>query len=399
MDSEDGNPEAQSCPSPAVLSLHQVVSSASQMPVSPRKSPTARYISSQRHAQQYRLLMDHQRELFDEERRLWYTERLELYEKLSRLESSLRKYESLPSNQVPFSPKNHSRVPIGGPIITTAPSFKSTGDEFWRGAGGKSDAQPTRVFSDSTNQTFEGEKNHRLAENVVKQKPMVSSVQDSAVLAAQNRDIQSINENLDGIIFKQNPKISSISQSLMTPQSPSPSQSTSSAHLYPKTDVALTSLLTEPYDIYTKDAGHTPIAPRHNHQLDGSATLSVLVTPTKPENEKPPFEPHTSILRPPCERSDSYFPSVDEENGEVELKEPLGLTNNSHADKDFLEELNSKLHAARFDTLGSLESNSTEQPTEEGPSIDEPEPEPPLRIKKSMNFGAPFGSAHYAKGL
>ena len=398
MDSEGRVPEGRLCHSPATLPLQQVVSSASQMPGSPRKSSASSHIASPRYVQQYRLLMDHQHQAFEEERNLWYIERSELYEKLSRLEALLHTYQPTSSNQGPFLPENDSMVPIAASAFTASATFKhiSTGDEFWRGAGGKSDAQPNRVFSDSTNQYIKvGDKHPRIAENSGIYEHKAPLLLDPIGLAAQSRETDSMktDKSLDGINFKQNPKISSISLNLMTPQSPSPNRSPSPAYLSPKVD-KISSLLAMPYDPYTKDAGHTPVSRKTDYNLDDSATLSDQATPTNLGKESCPLALQVSVVRPPCEHGDSSFLPADKENGDVELKGPLGLTNNNLEDQGFLQELDSKLQIAKFENESFVESRNSDEQNGDDPFSDQPEPEPRLKIKKSMNFGAPLGSAY-----
>lgn len=339
--------------------------------------------------------MDRQREVFDEERNLWYIERSELYDKISRLEASLHKYQSASSDHVHFLLEDNDDGSGGIPSLTPVEISKhiSTGDEFWRGAGGKGGTQTTRVFPDPKCQPSEVENElFSTAENRVIQ---LSVDQNSEAARKKDMHSRSIDKNLDGINFKQSPKLSSIAQSFMTPQSPSPIQSPLTTHLSPCGKAKSPPSFAH-YDPYTKDAGHTPLARRSDLELHVSVPLSDRATPTKPEDEKPPFEPHGSISGPPCEDGDSYFPSTDAENGDAELKGPLALTNNKLEDQDFLDKLNSKLQAAKLEPENPPDSNNPDKQIKQPLSPSRPhtdsELDPPLRIKKSMNFGAPFGS-------
>lgn len=383
MDPEDQTIQSMSLPT------QLLASSASQLPGPARSSFASKHVNPLDHVEQYRLLMDRQREVFDEERNLWYIERSELYEKISKLEASLHKYQLASSDHVHFLLENNDDG--SGGISSSTPvgisKHTSTGDEFWRGAGGKSGTQTTRVFSDSKCQPSKVENElSSNAENVAIQ----SSVdQDSEAVRRKDMHSMTIDKNLDGISFKQNSKVFSISQSFMTPQSPSPIQSPSPTRLSPR-GKAKSPLLFAPYDPYTKDAGHTPLARRSDLELNVSAPLSNIAMP-----------PHGSTIGPPCEGEDSYFPSTDEENGDVELKGPLTLTNKNLEDQDFLNKLDSKLQATKENPPDSNNTNKQiKEPSSPSPGVPQPdsEPDPPLRIKKSMNFGAPFGSLQGERG-
>ncbi|KAL8782899.1 MAG: hypothetical protein Q9213_005011 [Squamulea squamosa] len=93
---------------------------------------------------------------------------------------------------------------------------------------------------------------------------------------------------------------------------------------------------------FTKDAGHTPMA-RTNFGLDGtgSAVGSNLPTP-KPQQEVEvvPLEPPTST-GPPTERSDSYFPSLPDDD--LALQGPLTLKNEDTGNDEFMSRLDSQL--------------------------------------------------------
>lgn len=383
----------------ASQTTRQMSASASQ---TTRPSSASGQMPSQRYMDQFQRLVERQRQVFDEERILWQIERSDLHEKLFMLEDSLRRYQSMPSNQGPYLPENHVNTSIRPPPgFSAARTFNQTGDESRRGPGGESDAQPTRVFSDSTNLPVGVDRKPSIGENVTIQKPIAQIVPDSTALAASQTDMQ---KNLDGITFKQNLREPPISHSL-TPQPPSPNLPPSPASLSRKTNALHSFLLAMSGDIHTKDAGHTPAAPRLDYQSDGT-TLSARATPTRPENVMHPLETYTTVPSPQWKPNDSYFPAKDlyipsldanippmvKESGDIELKEPLGLKNDNLADKKFLQELDSKLQATEIDTGVSPEASSSKQPNVQAPSSDEAESEPELRFKKSMNFGAPLGS-------
>ena len=206
--------------------------------------------------------------------------------------------------------------------------------------------------------------------------------------------------------------------------------------------------------LYTQDAGHTPLAQvtGEDSQLPSaiaSPTLKPVDIPV--EVEQPPYEPLPSV-RPPNERADSYFPVADsvdvtdatttnEEQKEninlpdapaddPALKGPLSLSssNTRSGDMSFLDKVNSELehqvtagNSRHFSLDGSseagLEGNDKEKGKEleremernreqrdkgrgmEGARRDRSDSEagedsdggPKLRLKSSMNFGAPLG--------
>lgn len=240
-----------------------------------------------------------------------------------------------------------------------------------------------------------------------------------------------LDKNLDGINFRSTTLSPVLAKKVMTPQSPSP-RSPSPSRLSPRTIQLPSSKLEEPIDPYTKDAGHTPLARRTYLNGDGASSEGDGATPTQPELGRPPLEPHVSFAKLPSERSDSYFPVAEDESqveedksrdGEdksrdekdrsrdaednsrdedPELRGPLGLNNKQGEDNQFLNELDSKLlQAARSGSFSppSVGLDRKDFPKEEGKDFEQPEPEPRLRIKRSMNFGSAFGAKTLGKGI
>lgn len=123
------------------------------------------------------------------------------------------------------------------------------------------------------------------------------------------------------------------------------------------------------------------------------------------------------MVKIPCERQDSYFPPPKEnEDGEdnvsdadadadPELQGPLGLKNEVGGDQHFLHELDSKLlQAAKEETHsppeGSVgDENKENRAEKEDEKFEQPEQEPKLRIKRSMNFGSQLGDRHCGRGI
>ena len=403
----------------------QSVPSASRLPgtsISPQ-------VASARYVKQFQVLMEHQRQTFDEERELWNTEREELHEKIAQLEGSLRRYQTISSSQV-LSPINNSNVPSQSNSSSRSLLSKdgsghanatATGHEIWRGP----DVKPTRTFSDPTIQLTKPRDRSRLpsiAEDTTcgrkDSSDMNSGLQRSSFSGVD------IDKNLDGITFKSSPLSAAPTKQIMTPQSPSPGTSSPSRVSTGMIQLP-SSKLEDPPDLYTKDAGHTPLARRTSFNADGASSEGDKATPTQPEIERPPLEPHVSFARLPSERSDSYFPvaedesreekdismdqenkSRDEEDGsrdeDPELKGPLGLHNSIGEDNQFLHEVDSKLlEAARSEASSPYSARLDGQafPAKNEEDFDEPEHEPKLRIKRSMNFGSAFGTKDCGKSI
>ncbi|MCJ1395734.1 hypothetical protein MMC18_008620 [Xylographa bjoerkii] len=391
------------------------------MPASPAKSSFSSHVASNQYVEQHRIFVEHQRNLHNEERALWHLERQELHSKISNLEATIRQL--------------HSKSPVdlvsprGGVPAGTFGSFSSnrgsqttsgsTGDEFWRGAGGKSDSIPTRTFSESSDfsTTIDERRMPSIAEHDVDGTPIPSQAPLSREISHESSnshhrpsiDGAKIDKNLDGISFKAAGLPPFILKSVITPQSPSPLQSPLSNHHSPqRLDLSASNIL-EINKLYTKDAGHTPLARGASVYSNGT---SDQVTPRLPDAEEGRFEPRPSVAvsRPPNERSDSYFPppseTIHEADEDPALKGPLGLQNDKSEDKSFLGELDHKLlQVARSKTFSPSETSKLEGPNKENKSqggdksFDEPESEPKLRIKRSMNFGSQFGAKNCGKGL
>lgn len=343
-------------------------------------------LASPQYIKQFTTLLEHVREVHKEERELWRTERAELQEKINVLEASLSR----------LSGNNNAGA---------------TGAEVWLGS--KPDIQPTRTFSDTSNQpTKPDSRLPSIAEDVADRNRGIEN-EDS-----KNRDKQGaphkpsiggvqIDKNLDGINFKPSGLPLGLVMTVMTPQSPSP-QSPSPSHVSPRTIQLPGTAQDPPDDPYTRHAGHTPLARRYALDNDGAA--SDPTTPTQPDVDRPP-EPPASV-RIPSERSDSYFsgiaPVTDPTEDDVALTGQLGLTNDDPQDKQFLESLDSKLsQAAESDdhapaaVAGASEAPSqgdgTRQVTQKDLGFEQPEEEPRLKIKRSMNFGSAFGDRNPGK--
>ena len=408
----------------------QSVTSASQFSGSPSRILLSPPVASSPYVQQLQTFMEHQRQTFDEERALWNIERLELHEKIAQLEEALHRYEAISSSQV-LSPTKNSIIAFQNKSSfrelpskdgSSRTSAIATGHEVWRGS--KPDVQPTRTFSDPMVHFSKPGDRSRLpsiAEDTTCGRKDSSDVRKD--LRKSSVSGGEIDRNLDGINFK--PKVlSPPAKKIMTPQSPSP-RTSSPSHLPPKTMELPSSKLDTPLDLYTQDAGHTPLARRTYLNADGASSDGNGATPTQPEMERPPLEPHASSAKVPSERSDSYFPVAEDESwdekdkcmnpkGESEygedksrdedpeLKGPLGLDNRGGEGSLFLHKLDSKLQqiaTTEASSSSSVVSDTETSAAKEDEDFEQPEHEPKLRIKRSMNFGSVFGAKTCGKGI
>lgn len=375
-------------------------------------SSTSSHLASPQYVHQFHTMMGSRRQLFHAERRLWQIERTELHERIAQLEASLCRYRALCVSQVSSPTESNGSGAKDLPDVENANELKSagTGDEFWRGSGGKRDAQPVRIFPSSPDTPSKGEDRWTIiARDPLAHKsgpaafPIITI--DSGILSKGSlRGIEE-DKNLDGITFRKSSLALTLTESLVKPPSSSPPQSSSLAGGITAGTVSLpSSLLTAPCDPYTKDAGHTPLAPQSDYSSyeDLGATLSGLTTPTQPEIELSPLDPPTSVVKVPSESADSYFPNLDElKDGDIELREPLGLINNGVHDKNFLSELDSKLLKAASSEKLRPESaiSGKENIEDEEKRYGQADQEPKLRIKRSMNFGSQFGTSTLGKGF
>lgn len=400
----------------------QSIASASHLPGSPLRMSLSSQVASSRYVKQFQALMEHQRQTFNEERALWNTERTELHGKIAELEGSLRRYQPPISSSQVLSPIKSTNSPsqsnssLSLSMDGSSPAgVTTTGNEIWRGP--KPDVQPTRTFSDPTTQSIKPGERSRLpsiAEDATCGLKDFSNMQPGfrkpSVSGAEK------DKNLDGINFKSSSLSPLPNKKIMTPQSPSP-QTPSPSRPSPGTIQLPSSQLETPTDPYTKDAGHTPLARRTFFNVDGASSEGDGATPTQPEMDRPPLEPNVSFAKPPSERSDSYFPvaedkslhlnesALEEDESRDEdpaLKGPLGLDDGKGEDKQFLHELDSKLQQAASSEAFSPPSagSDTEAISNRNQEdFEQPEHEPQLRIKRSMNFGSAFGSKNCGKGI
>ncbi|KAL9118262.1 MAG: hypothetical protein Q9187_005193 [Circinaria calcarea] len=382
---------------------------------SPARAPFPSHVASNQYVEQYRALVDHQRQVHDEERALWHLERQELHGRVAELEASVRQYRIRLGREA-SSPSETSDIVSGAFFPSQGPpraTSASTGDEYWRGAGGRADARPSRTFSEPSSAVTKlpGRRMSSIAEDDGIYKLGKTSGKQHKLRHKASIDGVKIDKNLDGIMFKPSSLPPAIVETIITPQTPSPLCSPSADRPFLNHIKLPPSQPEKPEDPYTKHAGHTPLARRTSHSDSDSIHLgSDPPTADPPEKERPPLEPCPSFARPPNERSDSYFPRImDNIEEDAELKPPLTLQNNGAEDNPFLSELDSKLlDVAKSETLSPTPNDGNTEDTNrpnENPVVDQIndfdqlEPEPMLKIKRSMNFGSQFGAPNCGKGI
>ncbi|KAI4287232.1 MAG: hypothetical protein L6R35_003508 [Caloplaca aegaea] len=380
------------------------IGSSPRNPSSPQRAPKV-YIH------EYQRALAHLRHSFDSERVMWNMEREGLLEKIATLETSLRPQEGSPNSRRPVC----TNLPM--PTQGSSKARSSSGPQGAKNTAGKSAAQSVRAFSESA--TYRQTNFDRLSSVAENTAPAKSRTLFSESLEQSARGVSdpTIQKHYDGITFKA-ASAGSAKAKEPTPNSGTLIGSSSSARESPG-HLQLPTVHEEPLskmkrgddlvDNLTKDAGHTPLA-RYVPGLDGTASAldSDLPTPMS-EQERPPLEPRASLAKVPSERADSYFPLPDNEMDhgkgvqeldsssscelDPELRGPLGLRNERSNDDRFLNELDSKLaHAATSpNPPTAAQVTAGDAPCQEGEAVDEPEPEPKLRIKRSMNFGSQLG--------
>ncbi|MCJ1308009.1 hypothetical protein MMC25_001659 [Agyrium rufum] len=412
------------------LPLQQRISSASEIPTSSRQPPHSSHVASMQYVEQCQRILERSREVHAEERALWQLERAELHARIGELELALRRMRSTTSSdESTTSASTHGQSDMARSAFgnyrlpqSSSRTSASTGDEYWRGAGGKVDAHPRRAFSDESSIHASGD--HKMPSIAENGRPMMESNrtrEDSSHHASV--DGAAIDKNLDGIMFKPSAVPDVVIRSLQNSASPSPLRSPSPSRSVPAPLDLSGSRRLAPEELLTKDAGNTPIATRRSHLRDSAAspTSSDILTPTTAKPDLSVRAPRPSIAPRPGEHSDTYFPpgdlAVDDdvleeyEDTDPALKGPLSLQDpNGVDDRSFLSELNSKLeHVAKSRDISPAREHlsppvveSSKENTKKstggddaGEDFDEPEPEVRLKIKRSMNFGSQFGSSSF----
>ena len=215
-----------------------------------------------------------------------------------------------------------------------------------------------------------------------------------------------IDSNFDGITLKSSGLENSFLPRIMTPQAETPQRTPSPNGKQVgggglRVDIGG---LMSPLDAKLKmNAGHTPMAFGNNGSTGPASGQSTEIP--SPVQEKPPA-PVQTAKRPrarPSENKDSYFsftaeddsnasPKTDQQeqlDNDPALKGPLTLSSkNDHGQSDgFLNKLDAKLedvkrHKSPSPTRDEDNNDHKPEPSDEGPR---------LRMKPSLNFGAPWG--------
>lgn len=389
---------------------------------SPPRISTSPQVASKAYIDHYHTAFNHQRRAHESERVMWNIERTGLVEKIAALEALLRQ-QRVPSSgrrsasaKLPTSSSGPPKVGSFPGPIEARNAIEGSGNEFWRGAPGKHEPQPARTLLESaTYLQTNADRIPSIAENLPPSK-LGRSLSESLKQSARGIGRPDTQKHYDGILFKSTSIPSAHPSGLKTTKSGPSSGSLSSSrdspgHLQLSIVHEVPDIAASTPDNLTKHAGHTPVA-RTIPGLDGttSAIENDLLTPTM-EQERPPIEPRTSTAKIPSERSDSYFPAPadDFDHGDgcqdtgtssqgqqdPELQGQLGLKNDLSSDNSFLSELDSKLaNAAQSSSLpasANAPANS-KGGVEDVEGFDQPEPEPKLIIKRSMNFGSQMGA-------
>lgn len=380
-------------------------SSSIQMPGGSRHSIAGDQSSLEELAWHHRTYCIYQEKLYKEQKQLWEKEREHLINTIHQLEDRLfMKKDSV--NLI--SPTSRWNSYAGTLPPEQAPRVSNVRGTAWQG----SETKPSRTSSDTTPT---GSKPTGRLPSIPETSERKKNVEfDTGSLSEPRRSSaitvagESISPDLEGINFKNLPLLlpgekqrvtDSATESSSSLRSPSPLTSATppppAVEPRPKLiDVPEATLNAE--SLYTKDAGHTPLA----HVIgDDPAASSVKVSPPGPaEIEKPPFEP-APTAKPPAELSDSYFPPARgdlKENAQEgppdedpALEGPLALSSahNKAEDANFLDKVNSQLEATQL--IDGPSDPGGKQGNDQGDADGDGEPK--LRIKRSMNFGAPLG--------
>lgn len=390
------------------------VSSASQLPQlsvktkysTPQFDVNALFEQTKALREQQAQHFDRERTIFAEERKLWENERAMLFAKIADLESSLnrsggRRYSSESSTAVHSANtfRADSEYQNLFADFTNSRLRRHASDEnhhVWEGP--ENQVPVTRVFSN--------EESRKKAEHLPSISENDSSSPKDQTLSPESADgqpvsfsipIKKVDPRLDGINLKAAVLPPEIKTRVITPTSTSPlrsppAQSTGLTELansrdHKKPTLPLMGLLPPDDEKLKLHAGHTPLAPRMSSTGSSSNQSPGALTPRQDK----PFAPLPSV-RPPTERSDSYFSGIllSDEQQDPELKGPLGLENEKVKDDHFLDELDKKLlDEARKVVSPTPTAMETTEDNRSGLDVEGPR----LKMKRSTNFGSAFGSS------
>ncbi|KAI4250335.1 MAG: hypothetical protein LQ352_005368 [Teloschistes flavicans] len=268
---------------------------------------------------------------------------------------------------------------------------QSSGNQLWHNAGAQGTAKPSRTHSEPS--TYAPAAEDRLSISPSKTQKFAKSFERSRL--AHKPSIVGL-DHIDGIIFKtpfttatgQDHIESGLQQSTSTEGHP---------HQYPHLPP-----LGETPENLTRDAGHTPLAPVGSVQdVANSPIGSSAASSSQADNGTPPLEPRTAMVRKPLERSDSYFPHLEESDDDPELRQPLSLQHSLFDDNHFLKQVDNKLLQAKQSATLPAATFPNETPSSlhsNGDDKEPPEPDLPFVFKKSLNFGSQLGNFGSGQG-
>ncbi|KAI9845727.1 MAG: hypothetical protein M1837_004560 [Sclerophora amabilis] len=355
-------------------------------------------------------VFEKERTVFNQERALWDSEREHLLARIVELERLVHNLggdipDPFSATDTPSSSTATSSKPLKKASSfsndTSASQFHRNArltrqePKVWESAWVTQGLAPTRVFP---NDKGDLGKLPKISESPGSRKSKQASKKDesstTALKGAGSRaGASQIHPDLDSINFR----MTAFSpEGLKRVPSKPLNQSTSPPHHSPSSSPKESSNTTEgssarlaPSDNLTKDAGHTPVAARARSRSES------------------PSENATEIQRQQRRHSSSDG-SIDNVIGGVNFKEftlpedpelapPLALANDSAKDASFLSEVDSKLsqRLAKQPAVPPSDASSSilEAAAEVDSSTEQSEPDIPLRMKSSKNFGSAFGSS------
>ena len=408
----------------APAALRQMVSSSSELPSHKRTTESNSTDTMEQLVEQYRAFRLTQQKLHDEERKMWEKERAELHHRIHQLEDNVSSLLYKSSSNM-TSPTNGGAS--SGVVSLSQPQLPTNGTGMERLRETKS--EPLRNISNTSETSLKP--GGRLASipergEPPERKKSVGFATDDHKQRGTSIPGELVNPSYDGINLK--PKllppeiVKNVTEwavdSPTSLHSPSPLTIPATPLSKPVSEprpklieIPIARLNSEA--LYTEDAGHTPLA----HVTGDDEILSSKASPkAKPlefpmEAEHTPFEPPPSV-RQPAEKANSYFPAVlpdgesqkenmlvpDPPTDDLALKGPLSLSssNTKQADVNFLDRVNSELELQASKQLfsdGRSDNCQGKQGRDRADSVKDGDDDggPKLRLKNSMNFGAPLG--------
>ncbi|KAL6245169.1 hypothetical protein RBB50_007944 [Rhinocladiella similis] len=404
---------------PPVTSASQIPKHGFQMTNSTPEVDITAYI------EQCRMLNNQLREAHDCERRAWDIERTALKARISELERRLKRSRDpkrRSSNDSSDASLQSFRADIN-PMFRTTNRARASSDSsggappIWQGP----EVLPpvTRVFSHEDNaghlpSISENETFPSLSKEI---SPTTQKEVENVPIP-----VEQVDKTLDGITLKSAGLASTFDTGITSPQFASPAHTPSPQPKRPPEglfQVDVKSLLSPLDEKLKRNAGHTPMA------FDGTLSSGTDSTNNLTPKQEIPIEPAPTKRPPlrPAENSDSYFsftssvpvpvekaPETIPEEAEPEpqhepeddpsLQGPLMLDSGakSEAANVFLEKVDAMLSEeaavrSRYETALAEDTDGkkpTAEPSEK-PTTQDPDDEPRLKIKNSMNFGSVWG--------